>query len=229
MIKRSNCAVLGVFAAAICPAFAQADVLVGWHTWASGNEAAGVTSNGASGLATEVSGNWLEGTEAASNDESYGTVAGAPNNTSGTHIGATTATGSYDFTITAGANGLTLEGFHLDVRRKRAGSPNALSVTVTSGSITNGLLGSPALGGALGGNGPTDHIDVDFDLTTRADNVLAPGESVTIRLAFSGGTVSNTDQKTYLDNVAYTGTEVPEPGSLALLGLGGLLIARRRR
>ena len=26
-----------------------------------------------------------------------------------------------------------------------------------------------------------------------------------------------------------TGTVIPEPGSLALLGLGGLLIARRRR
>ena len=32
-----------------------------------------------------------------------------------------------------------------------------------------------------------------------------------------------------LSEVAFDGTLVPEPGSLALLGLGGLLIARRRR
>ena len=32
-----------------------------------------------------------------------------------------------------------------------------------------------------------------------------------------------------IDNINITGTEVPEPGSLALLGLGGLLVSRRRR
>ena len=32
-----------------------------------------------------------------------------------------------------------------------------------------------------------------------------------------------------IDNISITGTEVPEPGSLALLSLGGVLIAARRR
>jgi hypothetical protein len=88
------------------------------------------------------------------------------------------------------------------------------------------------LGNILGSPGPSDHDDFDLDLTGLADNVLDPGESATFRISFSGGTVSNTDQKTYLDNVAISGTSVPipEPASLAM-GLVGLtlVIARRHR
>jgi hypothetical protein len=43
---------------------------------------------------------------------------------------------------------------------------------------------------------------------------------------FGFGTI---DAEGRFDNISITGTAVPEPGSLALLGLGGLLIARRRR
>jgi len=45
----------------------------------------------------------------------------------------------------------------------------------------------------------------------------------------SGGNNKNTTFWTGFDNVQVTGEVVPEPTSLALLGLGGLLIARRRR
>lgn len=37
------------------------------------------------------------------------------------------------------------------------------------------------------------------------------------------------DDPARFDNISITGNEVPEPGSLALLGLGGLLIASHRR
>ena len=40
---------------------------------------------------------------------------------------------------------------------------------------------------------------------------------------------NNSNRHAFLDDIKITGNVIPEPGSLALLGLGGLLIARRRR
>ena len=40
---------------------------------------------------------------------------------------------------------------------------------------------------------------------------------------------AGSSQRVHYDGIGYEFVEVPEPGSLALLGLGGLLLARRRR
>lgn len=53
------------------------------------------------------------------------------------------------------------------------------------------------------------------------------GQDVTIVVGVADdNTLGN---RVIFDNVAITPTPIPEPGSLALLGLGGLLVARRRR
>ncbi len=192
------------------PPVVLGSLLVGWDTWSSGSETASLTDFGATGLATESSGDWRENGEAASDDGSFGGLLGASTSdgdaSAGTYIGQTTGDGSYDFSITAGADGLVLSSFNFDARRKRNGSPDNWSVTTLSGAITTGVtVGSGTLGNILGSVGPSDHDDFELSLAGLADNVLAPGESATFRLSFSGGTVSNTDQKTYLDNVAILG------------------------
>lgn len=52
----------------------------------------------------------------------------------------------------------------------------------------------------------------------------AIGEQIIVRIAASPGA-----QGLWFDNVSLDGSLVPEPSSLAILGLGGLLIARGRR
>lgn len=209
----------------------RAAVLAGWDSWTAGGRTATTITTGITAFSTEGAGDWREAAQAASNDGTFGTVAGAStftgNNSTGTHIGQTTSSGNYSFTITAGTVPLTLEGFHFDARRKRAGSPAAWVAEVISGSITHGQLGSGNLGNTLGAAGPSDHDDFDFDLTSLADNILAPGESATFRISFSGGTISNTDQITFLDNVAITG--IPEPTAALLGAIGMLGLLRRRR
>ncbi|TVQ60595.1 MAG: hypothetical protein EA378_10925 [Phycisphaerales bacterium] len=53
-----------------------------------------------------------------------------------------------------------------------------------------------------------------------ADNAI-------IRIVFDGATGSAGNNR--LDNVQITGAFIPAPGAFALLGLGGLAAARRRR
>ena len=184
-------------------------------------------------------GDWRENNQGASNDGSFGTLAGASTSTgaanTGTLLGVTNTVGSYSFTVTAGATGLLLDSFNFDARRKRSQSSSNWSVEVLSGNITTGVVDSGGLGSALGANGPTDQNDYDVDLTGLADRELAAGESATFRINLTGGNGTNTngDQHLYMDNVAISGTAVtaaiPEPSSLSLLGIGVSALLLRRR
>jgi MYXO-CTERM domain-containing protein len=55
------------------------------------------------------------------------------------------------------------------------------------------------------------------------------GSSVTIKLTYTGFSATSGTGAIRLDNVRIDGTFVPTPGAAALMGLGGLLAARRRR
>lgn len=65
-------------------------------------------------------------------------------------------------------------------------------------------------------------ITLDGDLAARLALLYAAGDTTELRFDYVSTTAGS---KVYIDNVSY----VPTPGSLALVGLAGLFVARRRR
>lgn len=73
-----------------------------------------------------------------------------------------------------------------------------------------------------GGTSPTD--DLGLALKEFSTGIAGTGSTLDLRLSVS---LNSGSEEFAVDNFSVTG--VPEPGSLALLALGGLLITRRRR
>lgn len=65
-----------------------------------------------------------------------------------------------------------------------------------------------------------------FSLDFSAADFTGGTEGTALSFQIAGANGDGGNRGTYVDNIEFT--VVPEPGSLALLGLGGLLIARRR-
>lgn len=82
-------------------------------------------------------------------------------------------------------------------------------------------------GDTLLGNIGSINNTATFALYSFGTSLLDGVTDATIRLTFSGATSSTGNNR--LDNIVVAGTLVPTPGAAALLGLGGLVAARRRR
>lgn len=146
--------------------------------------------------------------------------------------GASTNAGDNTLTMTITNNGtvdLLLNAIHWNVKKDFNNvGPNEQSLTYISGDLAD--ADATGTGNFTLANGTNGHDVVLSSFLT--DTTLAAGESATFRWTHGAAQdpapiTGNTSLR--MDNFAISGEVIPEPGSLALAGLGGLLIAARRR
>lgn len=124
------------------------------------------------------------------------------------------------FVVTnTGSQDVTLNTFHFVNRRDGGNSATSGTFSYVSGDLTAAGGGSTVVGLGAAQTLVTHDIDLSSILS---DQTLSAGESATFNLLIDG------DQWIRIDNTAFSGDIVPEPGSLTLMGLAGLGLLRRR-
>lgn len=144
----------------------------------------------------------------------------------------TQGTGVFSFTLTvndstAEIDTLQIDSFQFSVSQINFSPSPTFNVT---SSLTGGTsLASGTFGSSVVGDNPFTTITVD--VTDPAFDSITEGESVTFNITATAG--SDTTGTIRVDKIDVQGTvssgAIPEPASLALLGLGGLLLIGRGR
>jgi hypothetical protein len=178
-------------------------VIAGWDAWSGTNDQAASRVYGASGAAhAAVSG---AGStiriypRGGSADGTWGTASGANKDEATFLVQSQVQDGPYyiDFTVTQTGPQAALSSFHFDAIFGNPSAHRIWSLSVESGAVTSG----PVAKGQLAAERVWQSFDVD--LSKLADRVLSAGETVTLRLAWSGGTFADGDKRFIgLDNVA---------------------------
>ena len=225
-------------------------LLVGWDRF--NDPAAGTATNTPGFAATDFDGSFtVSGTldsewsrlAQGSNDGTFGTFAGPPtadNTNTASFYGALEVKNNdangFTLSFTIENNSLVdyaLSSVEFDVWRSFSNSPSTVDVSVSSGSITNGLITTTAAFTEMGSGAVTananDYQDISISLSGLADTVLEAGQSATIAFTVNDQKVGKT-AATLFDNIGITGTAIPESGSYALIaGLFGLASIMMRR
>jgi hypothetical protein len=212
---------------------AQADLLAKWNfndSAATGSPGTvdlvvdGGVFNSSSATPATISHN-LAGTNGAGTTNTYGSFGGSTVNADGSDVAGR------DFGIVgSGQNGLTVTfavptvGFEdiivsWAVRITSTGHDDTAFEWSTNGTDWNTII-DPV---TVSATSTYEAKSYDLSSVTGVDNQSA----VQFRLTF--GSASATNGSFRLDNVLFSGTSVPEPASMAMLAMGGLLLTRRRR
>lgn len=202
---------------------ASADIVAGWNFnagAASGSPApatVGASTGTGTASATAAAANLVYFTSGAGalNDL---TSAGAGNDyaiqngTSGANNGST-------LTFTFDSTGYLDLVFSFVVRRTSTGF-NSTAIQAFDGStwVSAGFVSYAT---------DTSYLVNVVDLSSLS--FLNDNASASVRLVFSGGSTSSTSGNNRFDNVYFEGSLIPTPATAALMGLGGLVAARRRR
>ncbi|MDQ8188949.1 PKD domain-containing protein [Roseibacillus persicicus] len=199
---------------------ARIELLAAWDQWSNGEApnptflAVNVTATAA---ATSEGLSWgVNDERGASNDGSWGSFVGEPAASVGVAdqenlslFNATTG-GTLTFTISNnGPQALVLDGFHFDAYAFRPKAARSYRLEVLpGGGLTVGTVSTSAdqaITSVAGANNNGAHDDIDLSLTGLADHTLAVGESVSLRLTFTGGEGDGSGgHHLFVDNVAVT-------------------------
>lgn len=173
------------------------------------------------------------------------TASGNLNNTSffntedlfGAFVNVNNVTGwTTTVSVVVGANDVTLNNIVADVAStlgNLTGYKNVDRATLVSVEVEQG--GNPVVGGTASFDSPLYNSStlsdpsIDHTLTFASPLTLSANTTYDFTLRISEGSLSSNGNQAAFDNLTFNGTVVPEPGSLALLSLGGLLIGSRRR
>jgi MYXO-CTERM domain-containing protein len=229
--------------AAVCGA-AEAALVAGWdfQTTTNGGTAASSASAPSSYTANFGAGSlYLDGTQGSGTWTALNGYSGTNLNTAGTSFATSTASPS----ALGIANG-TQNGKSMVFRLSMSGlSDLSLSFAAARSKSGSGLIGYSGIDISYSANSsgstPTAWTSVTsvsisaaaasgaFEVFDLGDSFAAADQQdfVFVRMTLSGAT--NSSGTFRLDNVQFNATPVPAPGAMALLGVAGLLGARRRR
>jgi hypothetical protein len=225
---------------------ASGEIVLGWSSFNDSGTTAPVNDNtpdvaavgitGVIGTGALAQGGYDVTTWADSTDGTFGSAVSPAAGTTGgaVHLRINSdANRRLDVRITnnSGKN-LRLNTLHFDYSRAWADSPTQLSVFNLDGNtdlVGNGFASvfNPVDLGPNSGLSAGDYTDVDADLTTLTDYILADGESAAFRFQASGGSSNNA---LWIDNIAFDATIIPEPATLTLISAcgAGVVFIRRR-